>query len=343
VKEGEKMRKEVMVKPGVIEIQEAEKPVLKPGEVLINVKSVGICGSDVHIFHGKLPFVQYPVVQGHEATGVVVETCESKDIKVGDRVVIQPQITCGECYPCKTGKYHICDNLQIMGVHTDGVAAEYVAIKEERVTKIPADMPFDVGTMIEPLSVAVHAVNLAGDVNGKNVLVIGAGTIGNLVAQAAKAKGAKVMITGRTQYRLDYAKDFGIDFCINEREESVREAVAREFGSGADVAIECIGVDRSVNEALEYCRKGGQVVITGVFGEKQLIAINLIQDKELTVYGSQMYREPDYQESIALVQEGKVQLKPLITAHFALEEYDKAYEYMMARKDPVMKVIVNIE
>ncbi|MCR4441783.1 MAG: alcohol dehydrogenase catalytic domain-containing protein [Peptococcaceae bacterium] len=318
------------------------KPSLKPGEILIRMKCVGICGSDLHVYHGKLPFVKYPIVQGHEGTGVVVEANDCKKIKVGDRVIVRPQKVCGRCDPCRNGSYHICDNLQIMGIHTPGLSSEYVAVPEKMAVIIPEDIPLDVGTMIEPLSVAVHAVNLVGSVENKNVLIIGAGTVGNLVAQVAKAKDAKVMITGRTDYRLEYAKQLGIHYCINDSKEDVGNALQKVFGQGADVTFECIGVESSVNQSFAYCRKGGKAVITGVIGEKLSIAVGIIQDKELTVYGSQMYREQDYLESISLIQRGKVALAPLITAHFSMKEYLEAYRFILSGSNKVMKVIINI-
>jgi len=337
------MKQAVMVSPGNIEIHEVQMPVLKPGEVLVKVHKVGICGSDVHISHGKLPFVQYPIVQGHEACGVVVDTREcNNNFQAGDKVITFPRLICGKCDACKSGKTNFCDKLQIIGVHTNGVCSEYVSIPEICVAKIPQHIPFEIGAMIEPLAVAVHTVNLAGDVKDQNVLVIGAGVIGNMVAQVAKAKGAKVMIVGRTQYRLDFAKQFGIDYCINETNEDVGLAVSSKFGQGADICFECIGVDKSVNDCLIYCRKGGIAVIAGVFGEKQLIDVFSIQDKELNVIGAMLYLEKDFQESVELIEQKKVQLEPMFSAHYALEYFNKAYAYIADRSNPVMKVIIDI-
>jgi len=337
------LKQAAMVSPGNIEIHEIQIPVLKAGEVLVKIHRVGICGSDVHIRHGELPFVKYPIVQGHEACGVVAGTCEcNNDIQVGDKVIIIPRIICGECYACKSGKTNFCEKLQIIGVHINGVCSEYVSIPERSVIKIPELIPFDIGAMIEPLAVAVHTLNMAGEVKDRNVLVIGAGVIGNLVAQAAKARGAKVMIVGRTQYRLDFAKQFGIDYCINEKNEDLGLAVSNRFGKGADICFECIGVDKSVNDCLAYCKKGGIVVIAGVFGEKQLIDLFALQDKELNVIGSMLYVEKDFQESITLIEQRKVQLEPLISAHYALEDFDGAYNYIADKSNPVMKVIIDI-
>lgn len=337
------MKRAVMVSPGKIEIQEVPKPILKEGEALINIKAVGICGSDTHVFHGRLPFVSYPIVQGHESAGIIVETKGCKEFIKGDHVITMPQIACGECPPCKSGNYHICDKLQILGIHTDGLSAEYVAMPEKMLVKLPDDMPFDLATMIEPLSVSLHAVNLSGDVNGKNVLVIGAGIIGNLAAQVAKAKGANVMIISRNDKKLALAKKLGIDYCVNDKTENVREALIKAFNDGADITLECIGIEQSVNQSLEYARKGGTAVVLGVFGEKLLTNVFAIQDKELTVIGSMMYRKNDFEESISLIQNGKVQLSPLASAHFKLDQYDEAYEFIHDGKNVSMKVIIEVE
>lgn len=336
------MKQAVMISPMKIEIQEVPKPVVKPGEVLIRIIKVGICGSDVHISHGGIPFVNYPIVQGHEACGDVVDTCECRNIQVGDKVIVIPQLICGECEACKSGKSNLCESVQIIGVHNNGLCSEYVSIPESCVMKIPAHVMSEIGAMVEPLAVAVHAVNLAGEMKDKNVLVMGAGIIGNLVAQVAKARGAKVMIVGRTQYRLDYAKQFGIDYCINEKNEDVGMRVTDTFGKGADICIECIGIEKSVNDCFLYCKKGGIVVVLGIFGEKQLIDMFSLQDKELIVIGSMMYVKQDFQESMELIEQKKVQLSPLISGHFSLENFDEAYQYIADKSNPVMKVMIDI-
>jgi L-iditol 2-dehydrogenase len=336
------MKQAVMIVPGTVEIHDVERPVLQTGEALVKIKRVGICGSDVHVSHGALPFVQYPIVQGHEACGDVVETCECKDIRVGDKAVIIPARVCGKCKACTSGRTNLCEKLQIIGVHINGLCSEYVSAPEEIIVRIPEHISYDIGAMIEPLAVAVHAVRQAGEVKDKSVLVMGAGMIGNLAAQVAKAWGAKAMIVGRTQYRLDFAKQFGLDYCINENSEDVSAAVSNAFGQGADICIECIGVAKSVNDCFTYSKKGGTVVIVGIFGEKQLIHVFSVQDKELVVRGAMMYVRQDFEESVALIKQGKLNLEPLISAHFGLEAFDRAYQYISDKNNPVMKVMIDI-
>ncbi|MDR3295614.1 MAG: alcohol dehydrogenase catalytic domain-containing protein [Clostridiales Family XIII bacterium] len=336
------MKKVVLVKPGEVRVEEAAVPEPRKGEILLKVHNIGICGSDIHIFQGLLPFVRFPVVQGHEMSGEVADPNGSARLKKGDRVVIIPRTLCRECEDCKSGRDNWCKDLKILGVHTDGVAAEYVSVPEYLALKIPDAIPYDVAAMIEPLAVTVHACNVAGDLAGKNVLVVGAGVIGNLAAQAAKAKGARVMIAGRTQYRLDYAKAAGIDFCVNDQKEDLGEALKREFGGGADVVFECIGVETSVNESFLRCRKGGIVIIAGIFGELQRVDMFTLQDKELIVIGTMLYLKSDFEESIALALEGKVSLPPLITGSFPLERFQDAYAHIADKANQVMKVMIKV-
>lgn len=336
------MRQAVLVNPHQIEIQDVPKPIPKTGEVLINIKKIGICGSDVHISHGHLPFVKYPLIQGHETSGVVVDASRTDKFKEGDKITIIPRVICGNCPACASGNNNHCENLQIIGVHINGVAAEYVSIPEESVIKIPDDMPFDLGAMIEPLAVAVHAVNLAGDVKGKTAVIVGAGVIGNLVAQVAQAKGAEVMITGRTQYRLDLAKEVGIQHCVNDKSEDVEQAVFGKFKKGADITFECIGADVSVNQCFALSKRMGTVIIAGIFGENQLIDMFTMQDKELTVIGTRLYVKSDFREAIEMIRDNQVSLRPLISAEYSLEEFQEAYHYISDKSNPSMKVIISI-
>ena len=329
--------------PGVHEVGTANKPVPKQGEVLVHVKNIGICGSDIHANKGELPFVKYPVVQGHEMSGIIADANGSPMFKEGDHVIAMPQTFCGECDLCKSGWNNRCRELKIIGVHMDGFAQEYVALPERIVMKVPQDMPFETAAMIEPLAVSVHAISMAGDVKDKNVLIIGAGVIGNLCAQAANAKGANVMIAGRTDYRLDFAKQAGIELRVNPDKENLTDAVTKHFGKdGADIVIEAIGVASSVNESFKQCKKGGVVVITGIFGEYQAIDLFTLQDKELNVVGSMMYTISDFKDAIELETSGSVKLLPLATGIFPVERFLDAYELIETKSKPVMKVLIEM-
>lgn len=339
------MLQAVMISPGKIEYRDVPIPEIKPDEVLVKIMKIGVCGSDIHVFHGKHPYTAYPVVQGHEVSGIVEKTGGAvANSRVGDTVTIQPQVVCGQCYPCQHGNYHICDNLKVMGFQTTGAASEYVAVNAAKILKLPDTMSLDEGAMVEPAAVAVHALSRGGDVKDKNILVLGAGPIGNLVAQTAKGQGAKsVMITDLSEYRLDVAKQCGIDYCINTKERDLGQAVTDAFGEDkADLILECVGVSVTMEQAIKNARKGTDIIVVGVFGDPALVDLGLVQDRELRLIGTLMYQERDYCQAIELIEQGKIALKPLITNHFEFKEYSEAYTYIEEKKDNAMKVIINV-
>jgi L-iditol 2-dehydrogenase len=288
------MLQSIMTEPGKIEFRTIETPGIGSDEVLMQTKRIGICGSDIHVFHGMHPYTSYPIVQGHEVSGVVVAVGDNvKELSIGDKITFTPQVTCGKCFPCQNGMYHICESLKVMGFQTDGSGQEYFPLPAWNVLKLADDFSLDYAALIEPIAVAVHALHRGGGVQDRKVLVLGAGTIGNLTAQTAKAMGAKaVMITDLSAYKLEKAKACGIDFVINPSRENLDRAIATHFGpTKADLILECVGVQPTVDEAIEYARKGTTIVIVGVFGEKPTIDLGLVQDRELSLVGTLMYKK----------------------------------------------------
>ena len=339
------MKQAIMKKPGEITFHEVEKPAVTGKQVLIKIMRIGVCGSDIHVYHGKHPFTPYPVVQGHEVSGEIVETgADAGEFKPGDKVTIRPQVVCGKCYHCRHGDYHICENLKVMGFQTTGMASEYFAVDSDKVYKLPEGVSFDHGAMIEPLAVAVHALGKGGSVKGKKVLVLGAGTIGNLVAQAAKGFAAEsVMITEVSDYRLDIAKETGIDYCVNSKTEDLNQQLLEHFGGDrADLILECVGISTTMNQAIHYARKGTDIIVVGVFGDKGSIEMALVQDRELNLKGTLMYKDEDYKKAIELLKDKKINLEPLISNHFKFDNYLDAYHYIDKQKDKSMKVIIDV-
>ncbi len=339
------MKQAVMVKPGEIEFLEIEMPVLKPDQVMLHTRRIGICGSDIHVFHGKHPYTDYPIIQGHEVSGEVTTVGEAVEgFAPGDKITFAPQVVCGECYPCRHGMYHICENLKVMGFQTDGTAQEYFPLPADIIYKLPESISLDHGAMIEPISVAVHAVSKGGDVNGKKVLVLGAGTIGNLVAQVAKAFGAEsVMITDLKDYKLDKARACGIDYTINTAEQDLEQAILNHFGlDRADLILECVGSQETINQAVNNARKGTTIVVVGVFGAKPVVDMGLVQDRELKLVGTLMYQDSDYKTAIDLVQKGKLSLDELITHRFEFSRYLEAYQAIEESNGEYMKVMIEL-
>jgi len=340
------MLQQIMTEPGKIVFKEVPTPQVKSNQVLVKIMHIGICGSDIHVYHGEHPFTSYPVTQGHEVSGEIVEIgSDVSDFYVGQKITIEPQVYCGKCYLCRHGKYNLCEELKVMGFQTTGTASEYFAVDASKVTPIPQDMSYEEGAMIEPLAVAVHAIKQMGNMDGMKVAVIGAGPIGNLVAQTAKGLGAtKVMITDISDLRLSKAQECGIDVCVNTKYKDFGEALVETFGPDkADVIYDCAGNNITMGQAIKYARKGSIIVLVAVFAGMAEIDLAVANDHELDIKSTMMYRHDDYLDGIRLVDEGKVHLRPLISKTFPFKEYLKAYQYIDENRETTMKVIINVQ
>jgi len=339
------MLQAILEQPEKIIFREVEKPLVGQGRVLIQVKRIGVCGSDIHAYYGKHPYIQCPIVQGHEFSGQIVERGKGvENFAFGDSVTVMPQLTCGQCYPCTHGNYHICNELKVIGCQAEGAAQEFIAVDQKLVVKLPQGMSHDQGAMVEPVAVGAHAVGRLGSVKGMNILVLGAGPIGNLTAQVAKGLGAKsAMITDISDYRLKVAKECGIDLVVNVSQENLLQVLEKSFGeSRADAILECVGVQATIDQAIKIARKGTDIIVVGVFGEKPAVDIGLVQDKELRLIGTLMYKEEDYYTAIKLIRSGKVNLKPLMSKHFPFRDYGRAYKFIEQNKDKIMKVFIDL-
>lgn len=340
------MLQQVMTAPGEIEFREVPMPAAGKGQVVVKIMKIGICGSDIHVYHGKHPFTSYPVTQGHEVSGSIYEVGEGvENFKVGQKVTIQPQIFCGKCYPCTHGKYNLCEELKVMGFQDVGMASHYFAVDASKVTALPEDMDFDEGAMIEPTAVACHAVCRAGDVTGMKIAVLGAGPIGNLVAQAAKAMGAaSVMITDVSDIRLKKAKECGIDFAYNTKERNFGEAMVECFGPDkADVIYDCAGNDITMGQAIQYARKGSTIILVAVYAGMAHVDLAVLNDHELDLNTTMMYRNEDYVKAIELVNEKKIKLRPLMSKTFAFRDYLQAYRYIDENRETSMKILIDVQ
>jgi L-iditol 2-dehydrogenase len=338
------MKQAVMTAPGEIEIRETELPAPGPGEVLLHIQRIGVCGSDVHVYHGKHPYTGYPVVQGHEFSATIAMLGEGvSGLKLGSKVTSMPQIVCGECAPCRRGDYHICDKLKVQGFQAPGCAQEAWVTSADKIIPLPDSFSFEQGALVEPVSVAVHAVSRAGDLKGKRVAVLGAGPIGNLVAQVVRAEGAEVLVTDLSDYRLEIAQKCGLRWTSNAGEESLKEASRRFFGqNGFNVAFECVGVEPTITAAIETIEKGGTMVVVGVFGEKPRVDIGLVQDRELNIHGTLMYQRRDYLRAVELIDSGQVITEPLMSTHFSMNDYLDAYHFIEQQRDKTMKVFIDV-
>ena len=340
------MRQQVMTAPGEIVFRNIPVSPVKDNQVKIKMMCIGICGSDIHVYHGKHPFTKYPVTQGHEVSGEVVEIGKNvTKVHIGQKVTIEPQVVCGECHPCRHRKYNLCEKLKVMGFQTTGCASEFFVVDDEKVTPLPDDMSYEFGAMIEPLAVAVHGVKQMGNVKGLKVCVIGAGPIGNLVAQTAKGMGAeKVMITDVSDLRLSIAKECGVDVCVNTIKEDFNDAMIGAFGPDkADVIYDCAGNNTTMGQAIAHARKGSVIVLVAVFAGMATIDLAVANDHELDIKSTMMYRHEDYVDAIKLVGDGYVNLQPLVTKKFSFDKYNDAYKFIDEHREETMKVIIDVQ
>jgi L-iditol 2-dehydrogenase/threonine 3-dehydrogenase len=340
------MKQAVMITPGNIEFRDAELPgKLEPNEVLLKIRRIGVCGSDIHVFHGEHPATPYPVVQGHEYSATIEAVGEAvKTAKVGQRATARPQLVCGKCGPCLRGQYNACKELRVQGFQAPGVAQEYFVVPEDRLIVFPDSMSFEHGAMIEPAAVGAHSTNRSSGLAGKNVVVSGAGTIGNLVAQFAKARGAKkVLITDISDFKLNKARECGIENTLNILKTPFAEGILSAFGTeGYQVGFEAAGVQASLDVLIANVEKGGEVIILGVYARNPTENMYFVGEHELNLFGSMMYRHEDYQEAVKLISEGKIILDPLISKHFPFDQYLGAFKFIGESADKVMKVMVDL-
>lgn len=343
------MRQAILTEPKNIiirnDVKSPEAKDLQPNEVLINIKRIGICGSEIHSYHGLHPATKYPVVQGHEFSAVVIATgSDVTNCKAGDKVTASPQKVCGKCGPCRRGQYNVCENLRVEAFQADGVAQDYFVTTADRIVVLPESMSFDGGAMMEPCAVGAHA-SARTDVAGKNVVVSGAGTIGNLVAQFCKARGAKkVLITDISDLRLQKARECGIEYTANVAKTPLKEAVKDVFGTdGYQVGFEVAGVESSIRSLMETIEKGSDIVIVAVFSKDPALSMFYLGEHELRLIGSMMYRHEDYETAVDFVNKGIVDLTPLVSNRFPFEKYDDAYRFIDDNRDTSMKVIIDLE
>lgn len=340
------MTQEVMTAPGQIAFRQIPVPEPGPDQVLVKIKRIGVCGSDIHVYHGTHPYTKYPVTQGHEVSGVIVKCGQyASKFQVGQRVTIEPQVFCGRCYPCLHGKYNLCQNLKVMGFQTTGTASDYFAVDESKITPLPDGMTYNEGAMIEPLAVTVHAAKRFPDLKGAKVVIFGCGPIGILLMQSVKAFGAaKVMVTDVSDYRLQLARSLGADAAVNTSKEDFATALTEAFGPDkADVMYDCAGNDITMDQAIQNARKGSTIVLVAVFGKRANVDLAKLNDSELDLNTSMMYRHEDYLDALHFVSEGKIQLKPLMSQHFAFKDYLKAYQYIDANRESTMKVLIDVD
>ncbi|MDR3302603.1 MAG: zinc-binding alcohol dehydrogenase family protein [Spirochaetaceae bacterium] len=338
------MKVGIVEKPGVLKIAERDVPQLTGArDVLVQVKRVGICGSDIHIFHGKNPFATYPRIWGHEFTGVVADTGAAvQSVKKGDHVVAEPIISCARCYACRQGRPNICETLKVMGVHIDGGCQEFVIVQEEKAHKLPAETPWDEAALVEPFTIGAQACYRGNVQKDDFVLVMGAGTIGLTAAINAKIAGAKVIVSDLVEEKLQYAKQCGADWTINAKTEDLFKKV-REItgGMGSNVTIDAVCIKKSFEDAVEITSAAGRVVELS-FNElpSEIAPVGIIK-KELTICGSRLQTRR-FPVVIDYLKAGKLPLSGFVTKVYPLSEMLEAFDFVDKNNASVRKVLISV-
>ncbi len=339
------MKQAFMPEKLTIKYREVEKPEINDNEVLLKISRIGICGSDLHVYKGKHPLVSFPLVQGHEFSGYIEELgSEVKGFEKGDLVTVQPAIGCGECRKCKKGIVAQCDKLQFIGGAVHGAGSEYFKVDAAHVVKIPNGVSADDAAMVEPAAVAVRAVSKVDSIEGKDVVVFGAGTIGNLVAQVAGNAGAgKIILADLLENRLDIAKKLGFTVINPGKTEDLIGDIHRILGNNPpEVVFECVGNKAVLNNSISLIDRGGQLIVLGVYEDQPETNMVMVQDKEIEMTGSLMYTWDDYYRAVELISRKEIKLEQLRTHHFKFEEWEKGYRLLMEKPDEAIKVIIDL-
>lgn len=334
------MKAVYMEKPWNIEISDVQMPKPKEGEALLRVKSAGICGSDIGAFRGTNGLVSYPRIIGHEIAGEVISIPENNKngIKPGDRVIVDPYLYCGHCYPCSIGRTNCCVDLKVLGVHVDGGMAEYFCHPADMLLKVPDDMPWDIIPLAEPLTIALHGIHRLNLKAGEHIAINGAGPIGLLAAMVALHYGAEPIMIDLVKERLDFAKSLGVRYTINLREEDLVEKVS-EYTNGrmAECVMEASGANSAIRATLDIVSHAGRIALTGWPKQETPIPTDIITRKEVDVRGART-SAGEFPEAIDLIYHQKVDARRILTKVISIDEAPETIRDIEKNPGNYMKV-----
>jgi L-iditol 2-dehydrogenase len=331
-----------------LEIQDLPNPVPDVDELLIRVAACGICGSDVHGYDGSTGRRIPPIVMGHEAAGTVVAAgSQVTEFKPGDRVTFDSTVYCGACDFCLKGEINLCDSRQVIGVSTpewkrSGAFAELLTVPARIAYQLPETFSFPEAAMLEAVSVALHGVAVSGEIEGKTVLVIGAGMIGLLLLQAARAAGAsRVFVSDIDATRLKLAAQLQADQTIEASGEAlVNQVLQLSDGNGVDVVLEAVGLDETISNAIDCVCKGGTVTLVGNISPQVTLPLQKVVSRQIRLQGS-CASSGEYPEAIKLITSGKIKVAPLITAIAPLSDGPSWFARLHAREPNLMKIVLD--
>lgn len=337
------MKAAVTVAPHHMEIQDIPEPVPGPGEALVKVEMVGICGTDLHFFEGENLYANYPQTQGHEFSGRVVAFGGPYHgpVQAGQRVAVEPLLPCGTCYPCRRGRPNCCTTLKVLGVHTAGAFAEYVKVPVD--TLYPTtDLDAELTAIVEPMSIGTQVVTRGAVTAEDTVAIFGAGVIGQATLVAAIDRGARVLIVDRLASRLDYARVLGADRVVDATVEDPAKVIAEwTDGDGAAVVVDATGVPAVIRTAVDVVAFSGRIVIVGISLKEVSLPVAQFTRKELTILGSRNNARV-FGEAVQLVQRWNDRLRVLITDRYALDDAPQAIARALHHPEAVQKVLLNV-
>lgn len=338
------MKAASVICPGSIDLRELPVPQLQsPDQVLVKVRRVGICGSDVHIFQGENPFATYPRVFGHEFAGEIVAVGENvTELAPGDHVVGEPIESCGQCYACRNHRPNVCEKLQVMGVHIEGGCREYLTLDAAKAHKISREVPWSIAVLTEPMTIGLQATSRGRVQKGDVVLIMGSGTIGLCNLIAAKAAGATVVTTDILPEKLEYAKKLGADYVVDVTREDLSQRL-REItgGSGPNVVLDCVCNRSSLEQAVELVSAAGRVVELG-FGpiSSQIPHVTLMK-KEVDLVGTRLQANK-FSRAVALVEQNQELLRDFVTQEFPLDQVAQAFDLAISHPEKVRKILISL-
>ena len=342
------MRALVLNEYGKLDLMDVPSPEVAPNDVLVRVRSCGICGSDVHGYDGSSGRRIPPVIMGHEASGQVATVGGAvRGFAPGERVTIDSMICCRNCVFCRAGRPNLCQGRRVLGVscadyRRHGAFAEYVTVPDHVVFRVPDGVSFDEAAMVEPVSVAVHAVARADPSLGDTAVVVGAGMIGLLTVQALRSAGCgPIFVVDLEADRLGLAQELGADETIQSGGGTDVPAVVRELtgGHGADLVMEAVGVDVTVTMSIDSVRKGGRVVLIGNIARSVRFGLQSVVTREIDVLGS-CASSNDYPACLDLMRRGAIRVQPVLSASVPLERGQEMFDRLYAHEPGLTKVIL---